>query len=129
MNLRQFFRWLILSFSLFLLTVACNQSGNQNLLSGDSHMIQHSMGETCVPNHPQRVVTIFHGTLGTALSLSIKDDRQSLEKILQKPLDQSLKAAQNGHIYYVDTLTWVGSNLLAADAVIDDLYKYLVKTP
>jgi iron complex transport system substrate-binding protein len=57
------------------------------------------------------------------------NDKQAIEELQQKPLWKTLKAVQQGQVYSVDELTWVGSNLLAADAVIDDLYKYLVKTP
>lgn len=56
-------------------------------------------------------------------------DRQGFEKLQQKPLWKALKAVQQGHVYPVDTLTWVGSNLIAADAVIDDLEQYLLNTP
>ncbi len=54
------------------------------------------------------------------------DERKILEKLQQKPLWKTLKAVQQGQVYYVDTSIWVGSNLLAADAVIDDLFKYLI---
>ncbi|MDM9382616.1 iron-siderophore ABC transporter substrate-binding protein [Chlorogloeopsis sp. ULAP01] len=57
------------------------------------------------------------------------NDRKAIEELQQKPLWKTLKAVQQGQVYSVDELTWVGSNLLAADAVIDDLYKYLVKNP
>ncbi|BDA73730.1 ABC transporter, iron(III) dicitrate-binding periplasmic protein [Calothrix sp. PCC 7716] len=56
-------------------------------------------------------------------------DKKNLEKLQQKPLWKTLKAVQKGQVYTVDALTWVGSNLIAADAVINDLYKYLVNTP
>lgn len=36
------------------------------------HMIQHRMGETCVPNHPKRVVTLSTENLSNALVLGIK---------------------------------------------------------
>lgn len=58
-----------------------------------------------------------------------KEDKEAFEKILQKPLGKRLKAVQPGHVYFVDNLSWTGSNLLAADAVINDLYKYLVNIP
>ncbi|MUL35141.1 ABC transporter substrate-binding protein [Gloeocapsopsis sp. AAB1 = 1H9] len=58
------------------------------------------------------------------------EQREAFEKVLQKPLGKRLKAVQQGHVYFVDSpLTWNGSNLLAADAVIDDLYEYLVNAP
>lgn len=62
----------------------------------------------------------------TALS---DNDEQSLKQLLQKPLFRQLKAVQQNHVYFVDKLTWIGWNLFAADAVIDDLFKYLVNTP
>lgn len=54
---------------------------------------------------------------------------ESFEKLRQRPLWKTLKAAQKGQVYLVDGDTWGGSSLLAADAIIDDLYKYLVNTP
>lgn len=57
------------------------------------------------------------------------DEENSLKKLKQKPLWKTLKAVQQNHIYLVDLSIWRGSNLIAADAVIDDLFKYLVNTP
>ncbi|MDZ7960269.1 MAG: iron-siderophore ABC transporter substrate-binding protein [Aulosira sp. DedQUE10] len=54
---------------------------------------------------------------------------QFLEEKQQEPLWKSLKAVRENHVYYVDSMSWAASNLLATDAVIDDLYKYLVNTP
>jgi iron complex transport system substrate-binding protein len=47
----------------------------------------------------------------------------------QNQLWQLLKAVKQNHVYRVDPTIWRGRNPLAADAVIDDLYKYLVNTP
>ncbi len=52
----------------------CN-SGRANpsqasVFSSDCHLVRHARGETCVPNHPQRVVVL--GGLDYALSLGIK---------------------------------------------------------
>lgn len=57
------------------------------------------------------------------------NDEQALKQLQQRPLWNQLKAVQQNQVYFVDQLTWTGGNLLAADAVIDDLYKYLVNTP
>jgi iron complex transport system substrate-binding protein len=56
-------------------------------------------------------------------------DKENLQQLLQKPLWKQLRAVQQNHVYFVDKNTWVGWNLLAAAAVIDDLFKYLVNTP
>ncbi|PMB46645.1 ABC transporter substrate-binding protein [Fischerella thermalis CCMEE 5201] len=52
-----------------------------------------------------------------------------LKKQQQKPLWKTLKAVQENHVYYVDFMSWAASNMLGTDAVIDDLFKYLVNTP
>jgi len=53
-------------------------------------------------------------------------DKNEIENLKQKPLWRMLKAVQQNQVYLVDSGAWAGNNLLAADAVIDDLYKYLV---
>jgi Periplasmic binding protein/AMIN domain len=71
---------------------------------------------------------LIDGDLLFMLTFSDRD-RQMLENLLQKPLWRKLKAVQNGQVYSLDGWTWVVANPLAADAVIEDLYKYLVNTP
>lgn len=34
--------------------------------------VQHAMGETCVPNYPERLVVISHHTLANALVLGVQ---------------------------------------------------------
>ncbi|MEH2256375.1 iron-siderophore ABC transporter substrate-binding protein [Nostoc sp.] len=63
------------------------------------------------------------------ITIGRDSDRKALEKLQQKSLWRKLRAIQQGQVHFVDTETWSGSNLLAADAVIDDLYKYLVNAP
>ncbi|UKO96885.1 iron-siderophore ABC transporter substrate-binding protein [Nostoc sp. UHCC 0870] len=58
-----------------------------------------------------------------------KEGKASFERLRQRPLWKTLKAVQKGQVYPVNGYTWTGANILAADAVIDDLYKYLVNTP
>ncbi|TFI52904.1 iron-siderophore ABC transporter substrate-binding protein [Mastigocladus laminosus UU774] len=56
-------------------------------------------------------------------------DMKSFNKIKQKPLWKTLKAVQTNNVYVVNKSNWRESNLIAADTVIDDLFKYLVNTP
>ncbi|ODG99391.1 hypothetical protein A4S05_04770 [Nostoc sp. KVJ20] len=61
---------------------------------------------------------------------TLTDDSQNfLEELKEKPLWKHLRAVQQNHVYPINYLTWRGGNLLAADAVIDDLFKYLVNKP
>jgi iron complex transport system substrate-binding protein len=59
---------------LTLLLSACNSGtlnrSNPSVLSSDCHIVQHTKGETCVPNNPQRVIML--GGLENALSLGVK---------------------------------------------------------
>ncbi|MBE9136169.1 iron-siderophore ABC transporter substrate-binding protein [Nodosilinea sp. LEGE 07088] len=52
---------------------------------------------------------------------------QTITELKQNPLWQKLRAVQNDRVYPVNYPTWRGGNPLAADAVIDDLFKYLVE--
>ncbi|NJM98382.1 MAG: ABC transporter substrate-binding protein [Phormidesmis sp. RL_2_1] len=36
------------------------------------HMVEHSMGETCVPNDPERIIALYTPPLAALLSLDIK---------------------------------------------------------
>ena len=54
---------------------------------------------------------------------------QDLSRIQQTPLWQRLNAVQQNRVYYVDPTVWRARTLLAADAIIDDLFKYLIDTP
>ena len=51
---------------------------------------------------------------------------QNLQVLQQDPLWQKLKAVQQGQVYQVPSY-WIGSGPIAANAVLDDLFKYLVE--
>ena len=68
---------------------------------------------------------------GDVLFLSYGEEagRQALEKLQQSPLWQQLKVVQQNRVYLVDSDHWYAFDILAMNAVIDDLFKYLVNTP
>jgi iron complex transport system substrate-binding protein len=53
---------------------------------------------------------------------------RNLRLLQQKPLWKKLKAVHQNHVYYVDPIVWRSRTPLGANAVIDDLYKYLVNS-
>lgn len=62
--------------------------------------------------------------------MHLKDEeKEFMDELLRSPFGRRLKAVQQGNIYFVDILTWTGSNPLAAQAVLDDIERYLVNTP
>ena len=54
---------------------------------------------------------------------------RDLSRLQQTPLWQRLKAVQQNRVYYVDPTVWRGRTPLAADSIIDDLFKYLINEP
>lgn len=56
-------------------------------------------------------------------------DKEALEKLQENPLWQKLKVVQQNRVYLVDSEHWYAFDILAMNAVIDDLFKYLVDTP
>ncbi|TAF06165.1 MAG: iron-siderophore ABC transporter substrate-binding protein [Nostocales cyanobacterium] len=51
-----------------------------------------------------------------------------LEQLKLSPLWKNLKAVKENKVYFVPSY-WIGSGMLAANAIIDDLFKYLINTP
>ncbi len=54
--------------------------------------------------------------------------QQQLQKLRQEPLWQQLRAVQAGRVYEVPGY-WIGNGPIAANAILDDLFKHLVNTP
>ena len=50
-------------------------------------------------------------------------------KFQQDPLWQKLEAVQNDRVFIVDSGYWIFGNILAANAILDDLEKYLLDSP
>jgi iron complex transport system substrate-binding protein len=58
------------------------------------------------------------------------DDQKVVENLQRNPLWQTLKAVQQKRVYFVSGVTWLwGPDMIGAEAVIDDLRKYLVEVP
>jgi iron complex transport system substrate-binding protein len=53
--------------------------------------------------------------------------RESWQRLQRSLLWQRLKVVQNNQVFVVDSGYWVLGNILAANAILDDLFKYLVK--
>ncbi len=75
--LRRPIYFILLGLMAFVLATACSLSRTnipKSLIqpSSDCRRIQHSMGETCVTNHPQRLVALNPATLGNAIALGIQ---------------------------------------------------------
>ncbi|MTF38699.1 ABC transporter substrate-binding protein [Cyanobacterium aponinum] len=72
MKIKQVYQLFLISCLITILTVACHSSNPSNSISENCRMIQHKAGETCVPNHPERVVVLGVPTLADALALGVK---------------------------------------------------------
>ncbi|MGF1519733.1 MAG: ABC transporter substrate-binding protein [Nodosilinea sp.] len=110
----------------FCLTVACGRSEVHRSTSSDCRLIQHALGETCVPLHPKRIVPTGSGIFENLLALGIEpiatvstfvdsphlqarikefpniglDGEPSIEKILAMKPDLILGDIYNENIYH-----------------------------
>lgn len=57
-----------------------------------------------------------------------EDDKKTLEKLKQSPLWAQLDVVQRGQVHLVG-MHWHNSDILAINAILDDLEKYLVNMP
>jgi iron complex transport system substrate-binding protein len=52
---------------------------------------------------------------------------ETFQKYKNSPLWQNLKAVKNQRVYTVSSSYWIFGNILSANAILDDLFTYLVK--
>ncbi|MBF2050499.1 MAG: iron-siderophore ABC transporter substrate-binding protein [Elainella sp. C42_A2020_010] len=57
-----------------------------------------------------------------------EDDKKTLGKLKQSPLWAKLNVVQRDQVHFVG-MHWHNSDILAINAILDDLFKYLVNTP
>ncbi|MBW4485550.1 MAG: iron-siderophore ABC transporter substrate-binding protein [Tildeniella torsiva UHER 1998/13D] len=75
--LRHLTNWACLGIVAFVLVTACHQSSNQDATvpsaeAENCRVVQHPMGETCIPLNPQRIVTLDILNLSNLIALGIK---------------------------------------------------------
>lgn len=64
---------------------------------------------------------------GDIIFLTARDpEAQLYQQVMNHPLWKQLKAVQAGKVYQVENSYWGGSGYIAANLVLDDLFKYLV---
>mgnify|MGYP006286049541 CR=1 FL=1 len=86
-----------------------SQQGNQPIESISKEQLQLADGDV-----------IFVWTYG-------EDSEAAMEKLQADPLWSQLDAVQQGKVYQVNGGHWIGSGPIAANLVIDDLFRYLVE--
>ena len=72
--MRRFMSFLCLGIAVFALGSACRQDSYQNLTAPveNCRIVQHSIGQSCIPLHPQRIVALDILSLSNAIALGIK---------------------------------------------------------
>ncbi len=62
------------------------------------------------------------------MSWEREEDKETLENLKQSPLWAQLDVVQRDQVYLVGR-HWHNSDILAVNAILDDLFQYLVNTP
>lgn len=57
-----------------------------------------------------------------------QEAQKKLEELQNDPLWKTLNVVQNNNVHFVPSY-WIGGGPLAANAIVDDLFKYLIETP
>jgi iron complex transport system substrate-binding protein len=87
-------------------------------------------GSSFYRNLSQEQLSMIDGDVLFFLTKNQDQERQEfLEEIRQNPLWQKLEVVQRNRVYFVDAGHWHGLDILAMNAVIDDLFEYLVDNP
>jgi iron complex transport system substrate-binding protein len=135
-SLRSLVYLLLLGVLTFTLTQACVNNINQHVVASkqlikDCRVVQHMMGNTCIPLNPQRVVTLSSTILDNTLALGIKPVASvSFSKIinaqtyLQDKVNEiefiGLEGTAN-----IEKIALMQPDLILADNRSQEIYKYL----
>lgn len=76
-SLRQFIYFVVVGCLSIFLVSACNPVGNERIISQpgaieNCRTVRHSMGQICIPHHPERIITLWIHTLANSLALGVK---------------------------------------------------------
>jgi len=72
MKIKQIYKSLFIVCLVAIVTIACHSPSVEKPPSDNCRLIQHKLGETCVPNEPQRVVVLDRGLLANAIALGVQ---------------------------------------------------------
>jgi iron complex transport system substrate-binding protein len=92
----------------------------------DSQIQVTNPNQTFVSVSLEKVDLLDADILFIALDSSDTKAEESLRKYSSNPLWQQLSVFQNHQIYTVDGVHWIFGNILSANLVLDDLFKYLL---
>lgn len=101
------------------------ESQNFTALEGEklfANSIQMSIGNELIEKADGDVIFIW---TAENTAQANQTAQKKLEQLKSNPLWQNLKAVQANKVYLVPDY-WIGGGILAANAIIDDLFKYLI---
>lgn len=75
----------------------------------------------------QEMIPSLDGDVLFLFSVNDEQGKETWNKLKNHPIWQKLDVVKNEQVYLVDFETWRMHNILAANGVIDDLFKYLVE--
>jgi iron complex transport system substrate-binding protein len=81
-----------------------------------------------IENISQEKISAIDGDVLFFVSWEREDDKKTLEKLERSPLWAQLNVVQRDQVHLVGR-HWHNSDILAINAILDDLFKYLVNTP
>jgi iron complex transport system substrate-binding protein len=107
-----------------------SRPASQNITASEAERlfgnpIQVSIGNELIEKADGDVIFIWTGQNTSQGSATAK---KNLEQLQSSPIWKNLKAVKENQVYLVPSY-WIGSGMLAANAIVDDLFKYLLNQP
>jgi iron complex transport system substrate-binding protein len=135
----RYFYLLFLGILAFTLLCACSKnvadnSTGLNYRTEDCRVVQHAMGETCIPHNPQRVITLWMSTFSSALALGIKPIAYTW--VSGEPFPEHLQdKANEDEVQFLGSLDqpnlerilWLKPDLILSNTQLQNIYKPLSK--
>lgn len=132
-SLRRLINLFLLGVLTFTLTSTCSKNINYSVTSlkqptEDCRVMQHMMGETCIPRNPQRVATLWMGTFRSALALGIKPITTAwyVDEPFPKHLQDEADGVENiGFEPSLEKILLLKPDLILSTTRFQNIYKHL----
>ena len=134
-SLHRFFCLLLSGIVIFIVASACSTSNERNVadsnqLTEECRIVQHIMGETCIPREPQRVMTLHPYHLANSLALGVRPTASAfiegfpVSEVLQNKVDKvdSVGSLNNPSL---EKILLIKPDLIISNSRLENIYPQL----
>jgi iron complex transport system substrate-binding protein len=138
LSVHRFIRWLFLGVFAIMLVSSCHMAIDTRMTDEpqpleDCRTVQHKMGNTCIPQHPKRIVALWMGTFRSSLALNIEpiatvwSPSEPLPRHLQSKLNDADNVVVLGWQPNLEKVLLLKPDLILSNTRFQEIYKQLSK--